>query len=69
MVALFNSSTRPQAGSSGGLIAVDIVVMAIRGDSTVSWALTGSRVFGIAMALIVLGLMIRYFVTQQGDQR
>lgn len=34
--------------------------MAIRGDSTVSWALAGSRVFGAAMVLILVGLLLRY---------
>ncbi|WP_433214229.1 hypothetical protein [Microtetraspora malaysiensis] len=61
MVALNGSSIRPQAGSSGGMIAIDVVAMAITGDSTVSWALTGSRVFGVAMALIIVGLLIRHF--------
>ncbi|WP_329585112.1 hypothetical protein OG298_01070 [Streptomyces sp. NBC_01005] len=41
------------------MIAIDVLIMAITGDSTVSWALTGSRV-GIAMVLMVLGLLIQY---------
>lgn len=59
MVALNASRTRALAGSSGGMIAIDVLIMAITGDSTVSWALTGSRV-GIAMVLMVLGLLIQY---------
>ncbi|MFF2654231.1 hypothetical protein [Streptomyces sp. NPDC058045] len=68
MVALNGSGTRSQAGSSGGMIAIDVIVMAIRGDSTVSWALAGSRVFGLVMALILLGLLIRYFSVNKEDK-
>ncbi|WP_433226318.1 hypothetical protein [Microtetraspora malaysiensis] len=57
------------AGSSGGMIAIDVLIMAITGDSTVSWALTGSRVFGLAMVLIVLGLFIRYVFTNKEGKR
>ncbi|MGW2183396.1 hypothetical protein ACWCXX_36235 [Streptomyces sp. NPDC001732] len=60
MVAVNASGTRSPAGSSGGMIAIDVLIMAITGDSTVSWALTGSRAFGIAMVLMVFGLLIRY---------
>ncbi|MEV5541019.1 hypothetical protein AB0L13_29625 [Saccharopolyspora shandongensis] len=50
------------------MIAIDVLIMAITGDSTVSWALTGSRVFGLAMLLIVLGLLIRYVSVSRGRE-
>ncbi|MFJ2900698.1 hypothetical protein ACIO87_38330 [Streptomyces sp. NPDC087218] len=65
MAALNASSTRSPAGSSGGMIAIDVLIMAITGDSTASWALTGSRVFGLAMVLMALGLLIRYVSNRQ----
>lgn len=68
LVALNGASMRPQAGSSGGVIAIDVLTMAITGDSTVSWALVGSRMFGLAMLLMVVGLLIRYFSKSKEDK-
>ncbi|WP_427889467.1 hypothetical protein ACQHIV_39485 [Kribbella sp. GL6] len=52
------------AGAPGGWPsyagAYDVIVLAITGNSTVAWALWGSRVFGLAMVLGVLGLLVRY---------
>jgi len=63
IIALNGSSIRPAAGSSGGMIAFDVLAMAITGDSSVTWALIGSRIFGTAMLLILIGLLIWYVRT------
>ncbi|WP_427891790.1 hypothetical protein ACQHIV_04090 [Kribbella sp. GL6] len=71
IIALSGSSERSPAGSSGGMIAIDVLVMALKGDSSVHWALVGCRAFGGVMVTIILGLFILYMSARKtnGAQR
>lgn len=60
IVALNGSGVRPQAGSGGGTIAIQVLIIAITGETEIGWALTGTRIFGAAMVLILLGLGVWY---------
>jgi hypothetical protein len=66
IIALSGSSIRPAAGSSGGAIAIDVLAVAITGDSSVAWALVGCRIAGAVMILIVVGLLIWYIRAEKG---
>ncbi|WP_285725092.1 hypothetical protein [Psychromicrobium xiongbiense] len=48
--------------------AFDVVLMAITGDSTITWALWGCRVLGLAMIGIVLGLVIWYVFIRRPEE-
>lgn len=57
IVALGGAEERPQAGSSGAAIAVEVLVMAISGNTSIGWALAGTRIFGGAMLLLIVALL------------
>ncbi|MGN8026261.1 hypothetical protein [Microbacterium sp. 22242] len=47
----------------------DVILLALTGDSTVVWAVWGSRVFGATMVLIVVGLASWYVFLRRPDER
>ncbi|MGN7975973.1 hypothetical protein ACTJJ4_00195 [Microbacterium sp. 22195] len=67
IVALNGSSIRPAAGSSGGMIAFDVLTMAVTGDSSITWALIGCCIFGTIMLLLLIGLLIWYVRTRRNE--
>ncbi len=53
-VAVYASPSPPPAGSGGFAIVLQVLAVALTGATPVGWALTGSRIFGVAFLLAIV---------------